>query len=55
VHDYFEIDGDAVWEAVERDIPELKRHICSAQLFCHAGRLEIVRHVPGFFHEPVSQ
>jgi len=27
VHDYFEIDADAVWEAVERDIPELKRHI----------------------------
>lgn len=27
VHDYFEIDANAVWEAVERDIPELKRHI----------------------------
>jgi uncharacterized protein with HEPN domain len=27
VHDYFEIDAGAVWEAVERDIPELKRHI----------------------------
>ena len=27
VHDYFEIDASAVWEAVERDIPELKRQI----------------------------
>ena len=27
VHDYFDIDAGAVWEAVERDIPELKRHI----------------------------
>ena len=27
VHDYFEIDAAAVWEAIERDIPELKRHI----------------------------
>ena len=27
VHDYFEIDGDAGWEAVDRDIPELKRDI----------------------------
>jgi len=27
VHDYFEIDADAVWEAIERDIPELKGHI----------------------------
>ena len=27
VHDYFEIDAGAVWEAVERDIPELKRQI----------------------------
>jgi uncharacterized protein with HEPN domain len=27
VHDYFEIDADAVWEAIERDIPELKREI----------------------------
>ena len=27
VHDYFEIDAGAVWEAVERDIPELERHI----------------------------
>jgi uncharacterized protein with HEPN domain len=27
VHDYFDIDGRAVWEAVERDIPELKRHV----------------------------
>jgi uncharacterized protein with HEPN domain len=27
VHDYFEIDGRAVWEAVEHDIPELKRQI----------------------------
>jgi uncharacterized protein with HEPN domain len=27
VHDYFEIDADAVWKAIQRDIPELKRHI----------------------------
>ena len=27
VHDYFAIDQDAVWNAVERDLPELTRHI----------------------------
>jgi uncharacterized protein with HEPN domain len=27
VHDYFEIDSRAVWDAVERDIPELKQRI----------------------------
>lgn len=27
VHDYFDIDAGAVWDAVERDIPEFKRHI----------------------------
>ena len=27
VHDHFEIDAQAVWDAAERDIPELKRHI----------------------------
>ena len=33
----------------------LDRFECSAQLFCPFGRLEIVRHVPRVFHEPVSQ
>ena len=28
---------------------------CSDRLVCPRGRLEIVRHVPDFFHEPVSQ
>lgn len=27
VHDYFGIDCDAVWQVVEKDIPELKRRI----------------------------
>lgn len=27
VHDYFAIDVEAVWQAVERDIPELKRKV----------------------------
>ncbi|OGW89400.1 MAG: nucleotidyltransferase [Omnitrophica bacterium RIFCSPLOWO2_01_FULL_50_24] len=27
VHDYFGIDVDVVWSAVERDLPELKRKI----------------------------
>ena len=27
VHDYFGIDTAAVWEVVERDLPELKRQI----------------------------
>lgn len=27
VHDYFAIDTEAVWQAVERDLPELKRSI----------------------------
>ena len=27
VHDYFGIDVEAVWSAVERDLPELKRKI----------------------------
>lgn len=27
LHGCFEIDAGAVWEAVERDIPDLKRHI----------------------------
>ena len=27
VHDYFAIDAEAVWQAVERDLPELKRNV----------------------------
>lgn len=27
VHDYFGIDTEAVWEAVERDLPSLKREM----------------------------
>lgn len=27
VHDYFGIDVEAVWSVVERDLPDLKRHI----------------------------
>jgi len=27
VHDYFGIDTDVVWRAVERDLPELKQKI----------------------------
>lgn len=27
VHDYFAIDVEAVWQAVERDLPELKRKV----------------------------
>ena len=29
--------------------------MCSAQLFCPLGRLEVVRHVLDFFHETVSR
>ena len=29
VHDYFGIDVDVVWSAVERDLPELKRKIAT--------------------------
>ena len=31
------------------------RECCSAQLFCHFGRLAIMRHVPRVFHETVTQ
>jgi uncharacterized protein with HEPN domain len=27
VHDYFGVDTDEVWAAVERDLPDLKRKI----------------------------
>jgi uncharacterized protein with HEPN domain len=27
VHDYFEIDTDIVWDAIERDLPDLKAKI----------------------------
>jgi uncharacterized protein with HEPN domain len=27
IHHYFGIDKEAVWSAVERDLPELKRHV----------------------------
>jgi len=27
VHDYFAVDLDEVWAAIERDVPELKRKI----------------------------
>lgn len=27
VHDYFAVDTDVVWDAVERDLPDLKRKI----------------------------
>lgn len=27
VHDYFAVDLDVVWDAVERDLPDLKRRI----------------------------
>lgn len=27
VHDYFSIDIEAVWQAVERDLPDLKRKV----------------------------
>lgn len=27
VHDYFAIDVEAVWQAVERDLPDLKRKV----------------------------
>lgn len=27
VHQYFEVDLSEVWSAIERDVPELKRHI----------------------------
>jgi len=27
VHGYFEIDNDVVWSVVEKDMPELKKHI----------------------------
>jgi len=29
VHDYFGVDGEEVWAAVERDIPDLKRKVAA--------------------------
>ena len=29
VHDYFSIDTETVWSAIERDLPELKRKIAA--------------------------
>jgi uncharacterized protein with HEPN domain len=30
IHDYFEIDIEAVWDTLEKNIPVLKRHIHQA-------------------------
>ena len=29
VHDYFEVDQEAVWDVVERDLPDLKQKIAA--------------------------
>ena len=29
VHDYFEIDQEAVWDVVERELPDLKQKIAA--------------------------